>query len=76
MAHIGPLSSKAAWLVTFHDFLGELYLHTTNLFLLEDINFDLMKNHSFSTDNCSKYDLKQLITKPTRITQMSLTLLD
>ena len=68
--------NKAAWLATFHDFLDELHLRTMNIFLLGDFNFDQLKDDSFPTDIYSMYDLKQLITMPTRIAKTSATLLD
>ena len=67
-----PPLSKTAWLATFHDFLDELHLRTTDIFLLGDVIFNLLKDDSFSTDICSMYDLKQ----PIRIAKMSSTLLD
>ena len=71
-------ASQYSW---YDDFVAMMDLVTTkhskaNYILLGDFNIDLLKPHSSWDSTLSLHGLKQLVTKPTRVTPNSATLLD
>ena len=53
-----------------------MLLTSNDVILLRDFNMDLLKDNSFSTNLSVSYNLRQVVTKPTRVTETSKNLID
>ena len=72
---------KTVWLNYMEDALGTAYSENKGIILLGDFNIDLLpdRNHphvKLWTDVVSNFELEQIITQPTRITETTSTLID
>ena len=71
-----PARKKVDWIDRFSTMMDPAPIDTTELFLLGDVNVDLMKPQNLWIEKTSTYNLTQLIDTPTRITSTSKTLTD
>ena len=69
------------FLSTLYSTTENLYNHRNELLIIGDLNFNMLNNDSCSPDNrlseyCDRFQLTNIVTVPTRITDTSSTLLD
>ena len=69
------------FLSTLYSTTQNLYNHRNELLIIGDLNFNMLNNDSCSPDNrlseyCDRFQLTNIVTVPTRITDTSSTLLD
>ena len=74
-----PPSSNSEWLTHFSHSLEKAFLETKECLVLGDFNFDLIKSDTKTKSWCELMDslsYAQLVTRPTRVTNGSATLID
>jgi exonuclease III len=74
-----PPSSKADWLTDFTNCLEQFETENKECIVFGDFNFDLLKDSGYPkawADHMLSFNFTQLVTKPTRVSANSKTLID